>query len=68
MNRCKGKSLLNEILVRNYNKWIDNNFHYYFNRKIKQKEIQSRRNQFDHFQYIFHLYQQTPLEQSLTNI
>lgn len=56
MNRCK-EEIIFERGPRNYNKWIDNNFLYYFNqKKKKKKEIQSRHNQFDHFQYIFHVY------------
>lgn len=54
----RARSFLNEVLVRNYNKWKDNNFLYYFDqkKKKKKKEIQSRQNHFDHFQYIFHIY------------
>lgn len=34
----RARSFLNEVLVRNYNKWKDNNFLYYFDQKKKKKK------------------------------
>lgn len=36
MNRCK-EEIIFERGPRNYNKWIDNNFLYYFNQKKKKE-------------------------------
>lgn len=36
MNRCK-EEIIFERGPRNYNKWIDNNFLYYFNQKKKKR-------------------------------
>lgn len=42
MNRCK-EEIIFERGPRNYNKWIDNNFLYYFNQKKKKKKFNQDR-------------------------
>ena len=60
IKKFNGKTDVNEseiIFPRNYNKWIDGTISFIISiKKEKKKEIQSRQNQFDHFQYIFHIY------------